>query len=231
VNEAVSSIKDKEPEKCITKNDQEIEKSRTLKDDALTHAGNYEITFEPIGLNTSYQESLERGESTLIPSNLNDKLMNNDEFQNIPQWRRESLLTDNTNSNQLMDLRPNYSGQSHSTNRNNAQKHSNVQKIKSPNNENTNPAIGSNLAAANRLRIVQNELFVMVFDFPTPRPHFIILYKNPLMDKKKATVNDLSEGEIQQILNLIEKFKIKFDLTAENFILSFHTGYWVNFHV
>ena len=75
----------------------------------------------------------------------------------------------------------------------------------------------------NEICIVENDLFKMVFDMPTPRPHFIILFKKP----QNRSINDFDESEINKLLALIEQYKTKHELTAQSFILSFHTGFWV----
>ena len=78
---------------------------------------------------------------------------------------------------------------------------------------------------SNEICIVENDLFKMVFDMPTPRPHFIILFKKP----QNRSINDFNESEINKLLALIEQFKTQHALTAQSFILSFHTGFWVIF--
>jgi hypothetical protein len=97
-----------------------------------------------------------------------------------------------------------------------------VKKTKSPQ---TQPTSNPNKSRY----LVKNSLFKMEFDFPTPRPHFIILYNN-LNKYNKFTLKDLDANEIQSIISLIQKFISTYNLTAENITLSFHTGYWVNFN-
>lgn len=67
----------------------------------------------------------------------------------------------------------------------------------------------------------------MEFDFPTPRPHFIILFNNKTNNEHKSTLKDLTQLEIQSILDLVQSFIAIYCLTSENITLSFHTGYWV----
>ena len=73
--------------------------------------------------------------------------------------------------------------------------------------------------------IVFNDKFDLVFDIPTPRPHFIIKLKQS--DKTKSSLADLSGEEIKQILKLIENFCDDFNIT-EKVVLSFHTGHWLS---
>jgi hypothetical protein len=81
----------------------------------------------------------------------------------------------------------------------------------------------------NGLCVVQSDFFKMVFDYPTPRPHFIILFKDRQLGKAKQTLKDLSDGDLEQILYLIEEFKQIYGIAQnETAILSFHTGYWAS---
>jgi hypothetical protein len=102
-----------------------------------------------------------------------------------------------------------------------------AKKTKSPQTQPTS-VINSN---PNKSRyLVKNSLFKMEFDFPTPRPHFIILYNNS-NKYNKFTIKDLDANEIQSIISLVQKFISTYNLTTENITLSFHTGYWVNFNL
>jgi hypothetical protein len=68
---------------------------------------------------------------------------------------------------------------------------------------------------------------VVLFDLPTPRPHFIVKLK--LTSRDKCSVKDLNDTEIRSLIelayNFIEKFKLNED---QKCYLSFHTGDWVS---
>ena len=83
----------------------------------------------------------------------------------------------------------------------------------------------SSSASGSRDFIIENDLFKIEFDFPTPRPHFIILENR--VNQVKKSILDLGENEINSLLNLIQTFINRFALSTEKLVLSFHIGYWV----
>jgi hypothetical protein len=66
--------------------------------------------------------------------------------------------------------------------------------------------------------------FEIVFDIYTPRPHFIIKFKD---EKHHFQMNGLSDDQIVKILNLVLEFRRRFSLLNSRITLSFHTGTWV----
>jgi hypothetical protein len=78
---------------------------------------------------------------------------------------------------------------------------------------------------------MQSELFYIVFDIPTPRPHFIIKYHRDntrQRSRMKVSIKDVPEQDRRDMLSLIDKFIKTYEIPTQNMILSFHTGYWVN---
>ena len=72
--------------------------------------------------------------------------------------------------------------------------------------------------------LISNGLFEIVFDLPTPRPHFILKF---CQDNGKSNLKDLNENDLLMIFSLINSFADRFGLKSRDLILSFHTGYWV----
>lgn len=75
-------------------------------------------------------------------------------------------------------------------------------------------------------------MFQIVFDLPTPRPHFIILF-NPdyqSLNKNKTSLKGLNENELRSLLDLVNQFHLITNNTLGDFTLSFHTGHWVTFY-
>lgn len=79
-----------------------------------------------------------------------------------------------------------------------------------------------------KLILKQNEMFHIVFDLPTPRPHFIILFNTEYQSKNKhkTSLKDLNGIELRSLLNIASEFGSNNNLG--DFTLSFHTGYWVS---
>ena len=205
----------------------EVEKERSPIEIILSNNGTKENMYETITLNASMLEKPESVELKPLNTILENRHTPNELLQNMPAWRRDAFLTEThyTANYQNVDLNPcrPFKSNSRPQNVHNTQAETSAPKIVATQ---TNPNAKPYLKTVNRVRIVENELFMMVFDLPTPRPHFIILHKSAKKPGKK-TVRDLDDTEIMAILSLIEVFKTKYNLTADNFILSFHTGYWV----
>ena len=79
------------------------------------------------------------------------------------------------------------------------------------------------------LILEQNETFKLVFDMPTPRAHFIILFNN-IQEKHnfyKTSVKFLEDSDLYALFDLIDKFRARTGNNLGDIILSFHTGGWV----
>ncbi len=77
--------------------------------------------------------------------------------------------------------------------------------------------------------IFQNQRFKIVFDLPTPRPHFIIRYVAD--SNEKMSISDMNRTDLESMLALVDRFVAEFNLSSKpddsELILSFHTGDWV----
>ena len=67
-----------------------------------------------------------------------------------------------------------------------------------------------------------------MFDLPTPRAHFIILFNNEKKNSHKISVNFLEDSDFCALFDLIDKFRARTGNDLGDIILSFHTGGWVN---
>jgi hypothetical protein len=72
--------------------------------------------------------------------------------------------------------------------------------------------------------LISNDFFEIVFDLPTPRPHFILKFTE---NNGKSNLKDLSDNDLVMIFSTINSFAERFKLNTSDLILSFHTGYWV----
>lgn len=78
------------------------------------------------------------------------------------------------------------------------------------------------------LILEQNETFKLLFDMPTPRAHFIILFNN-IQEKHnfyKTSVKFLEDSDLYALFDLIDKFRARTGNNLGDIILSFHTGGW-----
>ena len=159
-----------------------------------------------------------------IVKELKPHVSNQDMLQNIPQWRRAAFVSEN-NYEKKCKTQPAFS-EKKSKGLNKQDKKISQREV-TLNKQNIAAEIKHILPEMQKY-LVENELFKMEFDFPSPRPHFIIVFKNKPF--KKGTLANLSDIDIQSILNLIDQFINVYGLQSENLILSFHTGCWVCFN-
>jgi diadenosine tetraphosphate (Ap4A) HIT family hydrolase len=68
--------------------------------------------------------------------------------------------------------------------------------------------------------LCENENFEINFDLPTPRPHFIITLKR----SKNGTIRDLTNAQIESMLQLINTFCNTKITAMTNITISFHVG-------
>lgn len=74
--------------------------------------------------------------------------------------------------------------------------------------------------------LFENDMFMIKFDIPTPRPHLIILFKYQTF--KQRNVSDLSNDQLSSLMNVCYQFINELEAQAEEFTLSFHTGLWAS---